>query len=199
MSEQSGDKHKWNQRYQASECSSLASQVLVENVHLLAKQGDALDLACGLGANAIFLAKQGLSTIAWDISDIAIDKLNASCENLSLQIGTEVRDVVLNPPAQSSFDVIVVSRFLERTIVPSLIEALRPGGFIFYQTFVVNKQTDIGPSNPEYLLKSNELLRLFQSLIVRVYREEGLEGDLGKGFRNEAMLVAQKPHDFAPL
>lgn len=199
MSEQSGDKHKWNQRYQASEGSSLAAQVLVENAHLLPKQGDALDLACGLGANAIFLAKQGLSTIAWDISDIAIGQLNSSCENLSLQIATEVRDVVLHPPAQSSFDLIVISRFLERKIIPSLIEALRPGGLIFYQTFVVNKQADVGPSNPEYLLKPNELLKLFQSLIIRVYREEGLEGDLGKGFRNEAMLVAQKPRDSAPL
>ena len=199
MSEQSGDKLKWNQRYQASEGDSTAAQVLVQNAHLLPKQGDALDLACGLGANAIFLAKHGLSTTAWDISDIAIEKLNSRCENLSLPVGAEVRDVVLHPPAQSRFDLIVVSRFLERKIIPSLIEALRPGGFIFYQTFVVDKQADPGPSNPAYLLKPNELLKLFQSLTVRVYREEGLEGDLGKGFRNEAMLVAQKPHDPAPL
>lgn len=199
MPEQWNDKDKWNQRYHASVDLLSPSRVLAENSHLLPRQGNALDLACGLGANAIFLAKQGLKTSAWDISDIAIEKLNSACKNLSLQIDAEVRDVELNPPLQNSFDVIVVCRFLDRNLMPSLIDAVRPGGLIFYQTFVVDKHADAGPSNPDYLLQQNELLRLFQCLTVRVYREEGLEGNQAEGFRNEAMLVAQKPRDPAPL
>lgn len=193
MSEQLGDKTKWNNRYTVESSVPPPAQVLIENSHLLPQQGSALDLACGLGANAVFLAKHGLKTCAWDISDVAINKLNVFAKSLSLEIETGVRDVVSSPPSNSSFDVIVVSRFLDRLLTGALIDALKPGGFIFYQTFILDKQTDIGPSNPEYLLKTNELLKLFDSLIIRVYREEGLAGNMSEGFRNEAMLVAQKP------
>jgi len=83
-------------------------------------------------------------------------------------------------------------------LVPALIEALKPGGLIFYQTFTqevlpeLNEQ-ESGPKNPQYRLKVNELQQLFAPLILRYYREEGLLGDTRKGIRNEAMLVAQKP------
>ena len=193
MSKQSDDRTKWNSRYATNLEMPPPAQVLTDNSHLLPQQGVALDLACGLGSNAIYLAKHGLISHAWDISDVAIEQLNATCNTLSLEIKTEVRDVSSNPPSKNSFDVIVVSRFLDRSLVQGLVDALKLGGFIFYQTFVVDKQPDIGPNNPEYLLKPNELLKLFQSLTVRVYREEGLEGNLAEGFRNEAMLVAQKP------
>ena len=204
MTEESGDKTKWNNRYRAvsdesstinsSSLSSIpsAAQVLKENCHLLPVSGTALDLACGLGANALFLAKQGLVTHAWDISDVAIERLLDASLSIPLQITTEVRDVVASPPPKNSFDVIVVSRFLERRLIDSLIDALKPGGLIFYQTFIIDKMAGVGPDNSDYLLKPNELLQMFRSLTIRVYREEGLEGNIETGFRNEAMLVAQK-------
>ncbi|WP_455375529.1 class I SAM-dependent methyltransferase [Kaarinaea lacus] len=204
MSEESGDKTKWNNRYRAvsvdsssNDSSSLsaippAAQVLRENCHLLPVSGTALDLACGLGANALFLAKQGLVAHAWDISDVAIERLLDASQSIPLQIATEVRDVVASPPTKNSFDVIVVSRFLERRLISSLIDAVKPGGLIFYQTFVIDKMPGIGPDNADYLLKPNELLEMFRSLTIRVYREEGLEGNIETGFRNEAMMVAQK-------
>lgn len=200
MTEKSGDKNKWNNRYQIAgeDKSSInsgvlqASKVLTENSHLLPSEGLALDLACGLGANALFLAQQGLTTHAWDVSDVAIVTLQDASRSRSLQINTEVRDVVANPPSIHSFDVIVVSRFLDRRLTASLVDALNPGGMIFYQTFTVDKLPGVGPVNPDYLLKPNELLQMFSSLVIRVYREEGLEGNSGKGFRNEVMLVAQK-------
>ena len=63
---------------------------------------------------------------------------------------------------------------------------------IFYQTFTKLRVTEGGPRNPHFLLEDNELLHLFAALKVRVYREEGLLGELDSGFRNEAMLIAQK-------
>lgn len=200
VTEESRDKVKWNNRYSVVS-SRVAGNgvvelapclVLSENAHLLPEAGNALDLACGLGANALFLQQRGLETSAWDISDVAISELQKHADQSGCALQAEVRDVVQSPPAKQSFEVIVVSRFLDRKIIPALIDALKPGGLIFYQTFVLDKQASIGPSNPDYLLKTNELLQLFSSLTVRVYREEGLEGDLEKGLRNEAMLVAQK-------
>ncbi|MBL1277155.1 MAG: class I SAM-dependent methyltransferase [Ectothiorhodospiraceae bacterium] len=187
-------KKKWDQRYrQASLDKPEAAFVLRESRHLLPIKGDALDMACGLGGNALLLAEAGLSTQAWDISPVAIETLQSRAMNVRGSLQAIVRDVSINPPSPASFDVIVVSYFLERTLAQSLCAALRPGGILFYQTFVRDKVSQQGPSNPEFLLAENELLTLFATLRLRVYREEGRLGNVQQGLRNEALLVSQKP------
>jgi SAM-dependent methyltransferase len=194
MNDNTDQQSKWNLRYAAgaSGASPQPSAVLSENRHLLPATGTVLDLACGLGGNALLLAQRGLQTQAWDMSDVAIEKLNGVAASQGLPLNAVVRDVVHFPPSINSFDVIVVSRFLHRQLVSNIIEALKPSGLVFYQTFIREKLSEVGPGNPEYLLAENELLRLFSSLRILVYREEGLVGDVAQGFRNEAMLVAQK-------
>ena len=187
------DAEKWDQIYRDRPVTaSPAASVLTENLHLLPKSGTALDAACGTGANAIVLARQGLETHAWDISEQALDLLNKSVANDNLNLITTQRDIESHPPVANSFDVIVVSRFLDRSIVRHLISALRQGGLIYYQTFIKEQRDVCGPSNPAYRLDSNELLRLFSTLHLICYREEGTIGELSIGFRNEAMLIAQK-------
>jgi SAM-dependent methyltransferase len=184
---------KWDARYRERSGTPLPARVLVDNLHLLPKGGDALDLACGLGANALLLCSRGLRTRAWDISAVAIGALRAAAP-AGCGLIAEVRDVVRQPPAPDSLDVIVVAHFLERGLFPSLIAALRPGGLLFYQTFTraaVDPQP--GPGNPDFRLDDNELLALCAPLRLLVYREEGLVGDRSRGWRNEAMVVACKP------
>ena len=184
---------KWNQRYESTEITAIKpARVLEQNVHLLPNVGCALDLACGLGANARLLAKHGLDTVAWDISTVAIDKLSAYAEQEGIPLYAEVRDVELNPPPANRFDVIVVVHFLERRITRDLVTALRPKGLLFYQTWIHDTVDNVGPANPNYRLAPNELLSMFEPLRVLVYREEGTVGDNRQGFRNEAMLVAMK-------
>lgn len=187
-------KDKWDRIYRAAAKESIPApaRVLTENAHLLPPAGTALDLACGLGGNALFLAGRGLETHAFDISAEALARLDAFAARLGLRVRTEVRDVVLGPPSAASFDVIVVSRFLDRSLARPLMAALRPGGLLFYQTFTREKTAAIGPSNPAYLLAPNELLDLFRELRLVVYREEGSIGDPAQGFRNEALLVGWK-------
>jgi SAM-dependent methyltransferase len=182
----------WNQRHAETHFTQQPARVLSDNLHLLPRHGKALDLACGLGANALLLRHRGLATWAWDISPVAIARLDEAAQQADLTVHTEVRDVILQPPEPDSFDVIMVSRFLERSLAPALQAALRPAGLLFYQTFTKLRVTDGGPRNPHFLLEDNELLHLFATLRLRVYREEGLVGELGSGFRNEAMLIAQK-------
>ena len=188
-----GDADKWDKKYLNNPSKEAQpATVLTENQHLLPKQGRALDLACGRGANALLLAQHGLETHSWDISEVVIEQIKEKQTNLNLMLHPLQRDVADSPPEPDSFDVIVVSRFLERKIISELISALRSNGLIFYQTFIQVKVSDAGPKNPDYLLASNELLKLFNSLHIVFYREEGTIGNIEQGFRNEAMLIAQK-------
>ena len=184
---------KWDLRHAKATDPGQPARVLEENLHLLPSQGKALDLACGRGVNAFMLAQAGLKVTAWDNSPVAIARLLHQAEALGLSINAQVRDVIEAPPEPSSFNLILVSYFLERKLTPALIDALRPGGLLLYQTFSRERVTDCGPSNIQYRLKNNELLSLFKQLTIRVYREEGSLGDLTKGCRDLAMLVAQKP------
>jgi len=191
-------KEKWEKRYQSSVIETdnkypLAAEVLHNNSHLLPASGHALDLACGLGANAICLAEHGLTTSAWDISASALEQLAAHAKKHNLHIITDDRDVTTKPPEENSFDVIVISRFLERGLMPHIKNAIKSKGLLFYQTFTKEKVNQSGPSNPDFLLDKNELLNYFHDWLILFYREEGTTGNTELGFRNQAMLVAQKP------
>jgi SAM-dependent methyltransferase len=184
---------KWDTRYRdADAAQASACRVLTEFAHLLPEKGRALDLASGLGGNARLLAQYGLDTEAWDISPVAADKLNALAASRSLPLQARVRDVEVQPPEPGSFNVIVVSRFLSRTLMPALIEALRPGGLLFYETFTREAVEATGPTAPAFRLAPNELLKLFAPLRLVAYREEGVIGDTSRGWRNEAFLVGIK-------
>lgn len=186
-----GDTEKWDARY-ADAVEMPPARVLLENIHLLPDRGSALDLACGLGANALLLAWRGLEVVAWDSSSVAIDKLHALAQARGLTLQAEVRDVVQRPPEPEHFDVIVVSHFLDRSITPHLIAALRANGLVFYQTFTRSRVDERAPHNPDYLLADGELLAMFSPLQLMVYREEGLAGNIDQGFRGQALLVAKK-------
>ena len=188
---------KWNKRYVDVHVPNQVINVLKLNQHLLPAQGKSLDLASGLGGNALRMAELGFSSHAWDISDAAVKKIQEFSRERKLSLSVRQSDISLHKEQQKmieeGFDVIVISRFLLRDIIPSVIVALKPGGLIFYQTFVEAsvETTDI-PQSSHYRLQPNELLTLFSGLTLRYYREEGLQGDINYGFRNEAMLVAQK-------
>ena len=188
------DAEKWNTRYlDACIEDSVPCRVLSDYAHLLPAHGNALDLACGLGANALLLAARGLDTQAWDIAAVAVENLNAHARTLDLPLKAEVRDLTQHPPPEHHFDIIVVSRYLERRLCPAIQAALKPGGLLYYQTWTRSQVSAHGPGNPAFRLARNELLHLFAELDVIAYREEDIIGDSGRGLRDEAYLVAQRP------
>lgn len=181
---------KWDERYRLADTPASAMAVLTENLHLLPSSGTALDLACGLGGNALLLARRGLDTTALDISPVAVARLREHAG--ALPITVRARDVVSEPPEPGCFDVVCVGHFLDRSLCPALAATLRPGGLLFYQTFSRERVDDSGPGDGPFRLQPNELLQLFSQLRVRFYREEGVIGDTCQGTRNIAQLVAQR-------
>ncbi len=183
---------KWDNIYRSKDEATkpLACEVLIEYQHLLPSTGSVLDVACGLGGNSLFLAELGLEVTAIDISAVAVDRIEAYQRSNISTLCASIDESVLK---DKHFDVIVVSRFLDRTLCSSLINALHNGGLLFYQTFTQEKvNPEVGPGNPEYLLASNELLSLFHGLKVLAFTDQGRVGTHAKGFRNQSWLVAQK-------
>ncbi len=185
---------KWDTIYSnGNEMDVPPMRVVAENLHLLPASGRGLELACGLAANSFALAQAGMTMDAWDISPVAVKRVAQRAADKGLPVHAEARDVVENPPGDESYDLVVVSHFLDRSIMPAIKACLKPGGLVFYQTFTQTKVSDGGPSNLEFRLADGELLQLFGDFQPLVYREEGRVGMLTQGFRNEALLVARKP------
>lgn len=180
---------KWNNQYAKSGPLPKPAWVLTNNQHLLPSTGSALDLACGLGANSIYMAQRGLSVTAWDISQAAITKLKTASENIE----AEVRDVESNPPRDASFDVICVVRYLSRSLCPAIELALKPGGILIYQTFTKAgiRHRQKGPSSPDYLLEDGELPRLFPSLKPVFVLDDSQQDQRTKGLEGQACMVAR--------
>ncbi len=196
---------KWDGAYQDADiASAVASQVLRDNAFLLPhvkKQSNqalrALDLACGRGGNALFLARQGYDVDAMDISLNVLEKLADFAAKKQLAIHCLQRDVESEGlPAQhytEQYDVITVSYFLYRPLFADIVNALIPGALLFYQTWSqLSVEKEKGPASSKFRLAQGELLNLTEPLIPVYYQENGLLGDTRQGLRNEAMLIAQK-------
>jgi SAM-dependent methyltransferase len=189
-----GDRRaRWEERHAAAQGLGEVAAVLREHGDWLPRAGRALDLACGRGANALWLAERGLDVSAWDFSSNAIQRLREDAAARGLHIDARVRDVVAEPPPADGFDLILVSHFLERALCRSIAAALRPGGLLCYQTFGPWVPGAAGPSSPDFRLDSNELLALFKALTICSYREAGELADADDPLRGQALLVARRP------
>lgn len=184
-----GDAERWDARWTGWTGELQPARVLTDFGWLLPPEGHALEVACGLGANAELLASRGLAVAAWDVSAVAIAALAERCPT----VDAAVRDVVAQPPPPSSCDVLVCTRFLDRGLCPALAAALRPGGLLFVQTFAREAVSDHGPRNPAFRLAPGELLTLFAGLRPVAFLDAGRLGDPAAGLRDESLLVAQRP------
>lgn len=182
----------WDQRHAQAEGIGAVPAVLRLHPGWLPSGGHALDLACGRGAAALWLAERGLEVTAWDCSAVAIERLREAADAGGLAVRAEVRDLLAAPLPRAGFDLVVVGHFLERALCPAIAAALRPGGLLYYQTFGPAVPGAGGPSTPAFRLGPNELLRLFPTLTVRSYQEAGELAASDDELRGLAMLVAQR-------
>jgi 2-polyprenyl-3-methyl-5-hydroxy-6-metoxy-1,4-benzoquinol methylase len=200
----SGDRssrERWNDRYGGGEFEPFPdapAEWLVEHRALLSElRADggrdlrALDVACGDGRNARWLAELGFAVDAMDVSDIAVGALRSAAAERGLRVDARVVDLEHEPLPAGEYDVVVCMNYLQRELFGALKDALAPGGLLLYETFAEAHVAELGRRfNPAYVLERNELLRAFAALHVRHYRE-GI-AELGGEQRGVASIVAQR-------
>ncbi len=156
--------------------SSAPSPFLTANAHVIPK-GKVLDVAAGHGRHALFLASQGYEVVGLDRDADALYELaRAARERRLPNLRTRTVDLEHRPDAadlgEREYDGIVVFFYLFRPLFPALLRALKPGGVLIYETFLIdNHLRHHHPRRKEFCLERNELLRAAGQLRVLDYQE----------------------------
>ena len=140
--------------------------------HLAPAGGSVLDVACGRGRHSRWVAGRGHPGVALDRSAEALAAIGLPAERFE----TVLADIEGGPwpLAGRQFDAVVVTNYLWRPLLPTLLGSLAPGGVLIYETFAAGNETVGKPSRPDFLLQPGELLQLCQSLRTVAY-EDGFE------------------------
>lgn len=184
------------------------ASILIEVLPIL-PHGRALDIACGAGRNAVFLASKGWDTTAIDSSPAGLTLARSAAQSASIPVSTSAvlpaslaknalpgkgRLILIEAdldtcilPVQH-FDLVVCTNYLQRSLFSSIENALRTAGVLIYETYTrAQLQFSEGPRNPDSLLRQGELREAFPTLTILFYRELSA----GKGI---ASLLAVNAH-----
>jgi SAM-dependent methyltransferase len=154
-----------------------------------------LDVACGHGRHACYLAGRGCRVTAVDV--------DAACgQSLADVPGVEFRQADLEsgpwPFAAESFDAIVVVHYLHRPVLPLIAAALADGGLLVYETFAQGNERFGRPRNPDFLLRPRELLDAFADLRVLAF-EDGVVAGTAPAMIQRLAAVRLEPRATEPV
>ena len=187
------DRIRWERQYGQSGAPEKPSAFLKEILdggHWDIARGQALDIASGAGRNALFLAEKGFEVTAVDIAQPGLDQGARRAAERSLSISWQQTDLENGGLPPGPYNLIVNINYLQRSLVPHIKSALAPGGYIIFETYLIDQQTIGHPKNPDYLLAHNELLNYFRDLRVLYYREGKFTDGAEPSFR--AGILAHK-------
>jgi SAM-dependent methyltransferase len=137
---------------------------------LIAPGGAVLDLACGQGRHARYLAGLGCQVEALDRDGAALATLAGVAGVVTRCIDVEASPW---PYTAARFDGVVVTNYLHRALASALVHALRPGGILIYETFAAGNEILGRPSKPEFLLRPGELLQWVEGQLQVLAFEQG--------------------------
>jgi SAM-dependent methyltransferase len=128
----------------------------------------ALDVAMGRGRHAVLLSAAGYATFGVDVRLDAVRDAVARAPGLRAWCA----DLTMVPLPRERFDVVVVTRYLQRDLFGALQDALVPGGVVLYETFTVGqRRLGRGPTSPDHLLHAGELRARFAAFELLSYEE----------------------------
>ena len=185
------DREKWDQRYTEDTDRKGNPVNLLEDWLPGLPVGRALDVACGAGRNAIFLAQAGFDVDAIDISQAGLEKARQNAESQGIDINWVEHDLDLPYDFDREYDLIVVLWYVNLPLITRLCDCLASGGYLICEEHLVIDSEVIGPKNPHYRVKPGALREAVSSLEVLHY-EESIEGnDVGEPV-SSARVVARK-------
>ncbi|MCB4743001.1 MAG: methyltransferase domain-containing protein [Sulfurovum sp.] len=155
------DRQKWNKKYhqkpQLLEERSPSS--LVVDYYTASSGTEALDVACGGGRHTLFLAKKGFHVDAVDISDVALDALTQ--KSTLLPITPIKADLETFMPVNKKYDLVIMTNYLDRVLISQISTTLKKGALFIVETYMEDSRNEKKDSNPDFLLKKEELKHLF--------------------------------------
>jgi len=169
-----GEKKNWDQRYEKTGGPQGPADWLrqiFDSGRWPMTTGLALDIAAGTGGNALFLAERGFQVDAMDISEVGLEKGRTEAQKRGLTINFIQTDLDSVELPRVAYDLIINFNFLLRPLIPKMKAALKAGGHIIFETYLIDQQELGHPKNPAYLLDHNELLQLFRGIRVLFFRE----------------------------
>lgn len=176
------DRKVWNQRYLDGAYSdrTYPSEILQSWLHLIPNtRRRALDVACGTGRNARFLAESGFeSVLGVDISDIAIQKALSFDSTKNLPVNYQLHDLDQGLSKFGKFDFIAMIRFVDRGLIAAMDQSLNEGGCVLLELHMKyeGQQQLAGPRTNRYRVEAGEVQQLISHLeILRDF--EGLITD----------------------
>src|ERR1700730_17776605 len=178
----------WDERYRTEDLDVAPNPLLIETAQRL-QPGKALDLACGTGRNALWLAEQGWSATAVDGAPTAIEILRRRASEKGLHVDARVVDLETGEYRiePSTWDLIVISYYLQRDLFEPANRGLAPGGVILAIVHIAEPGEE-----PNYKrLKSGDLEHYFQGWEI-LHRYEGKPNDKAHQ-RSVAEVVARRP------
>ena len=187
------DRERWDERYRdgayagRTEPSALLAQ-WIDRI----PPGRALDVACGAGRNALFLAARGFEVDAVDISAVALDRARALARAAGLQVNWIEQDLDEPLALGADYALVVVTRYVNLPLIRQLADKLGPGGFLVCEEHLVTSAEVIGPSNPAFRVRPGELLEVASGLQIRFMQEGIIEEPDGRPAAL-ARLVAERP------
>ncbi|NIV96498.1 methyltransferase domain-containing protein [candidate division KSB1 bacterium] len=201
MSSQSTSPHpersRWNEKHTTrleKGHDSEPAELLVNHESLLFShpKGRALDLACGTGRNAIYLAKLGFQVDAVDISDVALHWLRKQVRRLNLAVHPIQMNLEAAHLPKETYQLIVNVNYLERSLFQSIRQALLPNGLLFFEAFTRDHMEKLGNQiNPNFTLERGELLSVFSDLEILYYKEKIIAPKTPDRKRAVARLIAR--------
>jgi tellurite methyltransferase len=178
----------WDQHFaDPAHVDFAAHPLLIEAADLL-PTGRALDLACGPGRHALYLASLGWRVTAVDSSAVAIGLLRAHAAGLAIDAhlaDLERGDFAIAPGA---YQLICDFFYLQRSLFPAIRDGVHPGGVFVGAIHLLGSATHIRPHNPDFLLHPGELRSLFDGWKVMFY-SEGVEPGHS---RRKARIIARR-------
>jgi len=160
-------------------------------LHLLPHAGLALDVASGTTSTGIYLAKHGWQVIALDVSNAALRVAKTRAQKEALPVSFAVMDLMGDPWLPSEyFDVILNFYFLSRPLLQTYRSSLKPGGLLFFETFLCSESDAHGETH--HYLNPMELQDVFKDWETIYYAEKQKHRPSGE-VRWIAQFVARKP------